>query len=388
MVEAVKYRQENIATEHLFSAPTEAFKPWFSTLALYLEDDINTRARNITEDGSVKLRMGTELEFLMFSPQFDPLRHSQSEKNGNPNYDKSHIQLVQQVIDDMFTPRDQGGLRELLYNSGEKININNGSRHYYISSQNIFMEIRTKPGTVQDYKENLEELQVWMKKEAEKKDIRPVVHSQHIHFSLFGEQANAFQINAQATNFVRKSTVDMYHRALPVLRLPEEIEDGSEKHKNYSATDNFPHRTVITFNGFGADRFEGRINNSEYAFDPYLNLVVHLLGIHRGLVYSKKPLGYTTLDRDYPLDSTTMQQDSTPWFSREKRDFNTALSHLTEDKVLNEYFPSEVIHAIRDVVASYRDVSEGRLSVGDLKRIANAKAYELDPDMYVLEKGK
>jgi hypothetical protein len=375
MIETKKYRKENIQIEHLFHPPTEVFKPWFTTLSFYLEDNINQKARTLTGDGTTCLQLGSEIELKIFANKFDQDFHDGIADN--PNYTLKHRKNTDQIAEDLCCMRENGGLQEMLYESNAWEVTPTRRR---ISKDTVFMELRTIPTTVTGYRDQMEELGEWMRAEACARSVRPVVHSQHIHFSLLGKKENPFGKKSRARKFVDKGIVDIYHRALPLVRMPEEIEFLGQKYTEYSS---YNVKTKITGQTSPRQRIEARVNNSEYTFDPYLNLVVQLLGIERGLSYSDRIFGYRKIDKDFPLDSR-----NGPGFSLGNTSFDQRVNHLREDHVIKKYFPNEVVQALADVIQMYKDVSEGKITVAELKGIADAKAYELDPDMYVFGKGK
>jgi hypothetical protein len=370
MVEALKNRPENITPEHFMSSPTEAFSPWFNTLSLCLEDEINRSARDIAHDPSINLQIGSELEFHLFSKDFCPHLHDKYSRTDNPNYSEEHFSQLAHLKEKMLTPRFEGGLGDILCESeGETVTLLKN-----------FMEIRTAPGSVEDFLEYMGELKSWMQKETEQRDINPVVYSQHIHFSLRGK-TNLLQDTNGEADFMKKAMLNVYQRTLPLIRLPEEIESNGPI--VYSRANIRTNGRPSDPNGPNPIRIEARINNSEYAFDPSLNLLIHLIGMQQGLFYSTQELGWDEIGSDFPLHNPYLLKIYGSHINIEQ-----ALDRLPEDKIMQEYLPQEVLYGIKDIVKCYREVSEGRMSVAVLKKIADARAYEIDPDMYSIGKDK
>lgn len=96
-LEVVKYRPENIVPEEFMRPPTEILQPAVIDLCYEFEKRINKKIAKIASPFSLvkhsstlpRLKMGSELEILLFSGNADPSVNMKQPETINPNYNKT-----------------------------------------------------------------------------------------------------------------------------------------------------------------------------------------------------------------------------------------------------------------------------------------------------------
>jgi hypothetical protein len=355
-----KFRPNNITPDQFMRPPTEAVRLPIAVNALLQEDQINTLAaqvarRSVFKRAAPKLQTGTELELFLFSDKSKPAVDLYKSTSSNPNYTSQHKRAFEGLTSLMFQPNSQGGLRDILYDGGDHF----GS---------IGIEIRTKPQDVNGYFDAISQVSDWFRKNAGQFGINPVVWSQHLHLSLGDPTSGVNLLEDRAKRYIiGKGIVDMYHRAIPLLRLPENIE-GEHFVMSYSGSG------INTKGGFsfesGPRRIEGRVNNSDYASDPYLNLLMNLIGVKRGLRYITD---HRKIDADYQLTNTDVPEHASFPIGGGRTSVSGTLRHLERDKVLAEELPHDLLWNLHRIASSYSAISEGTLGVEE----ARWRAYDI-----------
>ena len=379
--EFVKYLPHNTRPEEFMRPPTEASQRLTIGVCREMETEINQRATSLLPTSELRpvkrrlrlrrsrhhseplnspispgLKVGSEIELLIFSPDSVPHLDKMKPQEKNPNYTKEHMDIVADIAHSVGLPTKKGGLTEALQRD--------------ITRKRIFMEIRTQPGSVEDYIAAMQKIKDWFQKAGKDANVHPVVFSQHLHLSVTGHAGNTNLLGAETDEMrsTYKGIVDIYHRAFPFLMLPENF-DGDPLHIGtvgeaiyIKGRKNKPDNPL---------RIEGRLNSSEYAIDPYLNLLVHLVGIYRGLSAASHP---ETLDEDYPLlhmrDGISPHEK--PFFTigegHPERD--ETLCRMLTDPVLQEHLPPDLINGLVKVFQGYPDISRGITTAADSRKAA------------------
>jgi hypothetical protein len=362
MPEAIKFRPENTLPQDFMRPPTEPLRLPVAVHALLQEEAINQEAEALTglivpgERPRSILRIGSELEFLLFSDESVPHEDVEKDDDVNPNYSLKHMLNVRRLALRMRKSAEEGGLKDVLHDDGDV--------------DRIFMEIRTSPSDASGYMQSMDRITQWFQENASGFHIRPVVWSQHLHLSLHDEitDRNLFS-SLKLTNIVKKGIVDIYHRALPMLRLPENVED--------EVVSEIGGPTGVLEKGDGWEsgpiRLEGRMTNSDYAADPYVNLLFHLIGFKRGL---QNRHDHQAIDRDYPLDATESLDDAYFTIGEGHTTFQEALKHMQDDPVLRDELPEELLMGLHDTAQTYWDVSSGQLSASEAREMAYDRDIE------------
>jgi len=193
-----------------------------------------------------------------------------------------------------------------------------------------------------------------------------VMISNHLHLSLTDAYGttNLIEENQDAQDAIRVGIVDAYHRALPLVRLPEEVEVLAGTIYQSIGRGN------VCLNGHSLDkgnprRLEARVNSSEYMFDPWVNLFVSLLGVYRGLHH----IGYVKdIDKGYKMHNDHYHnQGFTFGEIGEIKTYDQALRHLLKDKIIAEWFSPIEQRALVAALSSNWDISAGRRSVAEVR---------------------
>lgn len=374
-----EYRQENIQLRDFWRPPTEAEHETISELMLNLEQQINAEANLLAAahhppfPEGVRLRIGTEVELHVFDKAFDPRHHHPEDRwkgegvwmdgytrlpahADNPNYTPQHRDALNTLAQRMRLPLTQGGCAELL------------QEHEPVNHETVFLELRTRPADVNGYTEQLEGLGPWLRHTAGDLGLLPVVHSQHLHVSLTDASGVHNLLREPAVRAsVAKGIVDMYRRAYALLRLPEEVRAPELGEIGYSYAG-----AVRRNGGYTPDnplRLEARLASSEYLFDPYLTLYLHLLGILRGLRCVGNP---HELDAESSLTTDTSyafaERVSFPTHSC--RSYQTAAKQLQRDVVLRQMIPPDLLQRLSSRARRFGDIAAGRRSIAAVRDAA------------------
>lgn len=348
--EVVKYRPENIQPDEFMRPPTEVFQPAVKDLCLGMEDRINTRLTEIVRPQvfpSLQLRMGSELELLLFSGFSNPPEDDKKNKMTNPNYTRSHVDTVRRIVAELVEPQADGGLGEILSPD--------------VTLSTLFMEIRTLPGDVANYMVAMDKVQKWFQDKGKQHHVLPTVFSQHIHFSATEANGKNNFLTPSNLDGIGNAMLDTSNRAFPLVRLPENVES---KYPTAMAVD----YAGILHKGSLLDhkepyRLEARIGNSEYAFDPSLNLLVDLIGLYRGLI--NDPQSEATLQ-------TGVSEPTRQLFIQgaAHMDWATKVENLVKDPELPKYIPSPLLGNLKTVLESYWKLSRGQMTVAQARSIA------------------
>lgn len=363
MSDILKFRPENTAPAQFMRPPTEAFHAALTTASFLHEGGINETARKASrrlsstrgEAFTPTLRIGSELEVLLFSADSVPHEDRERSTAQNPNYSPKHTERITQLKGDLRANSQDGGLTDVLYDEG--------------AFEKLFMEIRTKPTDVAVYNESMSQIQEWMQVHTEKLGIHPVIWSQHFHLSLTdNETGHNLLLYPPALKAARKGMIDIYHRALPLLRLPENVEDAPVVEMGTT-------RRGVRIKGEDSatdpQRLEGRMNNSDYAFDPHVNLLYNLIGMKRGLEHIADT---DAIDADFPLGNHLFGEQL-PYFlvGRPHTEYNTAILRAIDDQVLQDQLPQKLHEGLLAAIAPYWDISTGKTEVST----ARNRAYDI-----------
>ena len=379
-VESHRFLPVNTAPEQFMRPPTESLDRTFIDASIELEAKINRLAAESTVPGqevlssrrplcSIKYRpilnIGSELEIFLFSNKSTPHADDLLTSTGtNPNYFPRHMKLLREIRDAIILPAKEGGLGEIIMPKADL--------------DSLMLEVRTPPGTVDQYVRAISQIQAWLSTKSAAKGINPAIYSQHFHFSLTDptEEQNLLK-DAKHYDAVHAGVVDIYHRAIPLLRLPEEFDEATtpmgETPYRYGRLYGI-HKTGIEGERderkFGTTRIECRVNSSEYAHDPYLNLFIHLLGVYRGLNAKDNP---SSLHDDYRIPCTA-SSNGRPYFEFGGPNgiaYEEAMAHITEDSVLNTALPKETVGKIHQVIQIYPDISAGKVTLTQAREAAS-----------------
>lgn len=361
-MEVIKYLPPNTEPKQFMHPPTEPFQGWVDKICLRLERSINSSAEKLHTGSRIlpppKLRIGSELELFIFHRDFDPFFHLAGVKEFNPNYSHAHRAAIKGLVS-QIRPPIFGGLRGILQNY---IEYNGG----------VFVEIRTIPTDTSGYLHQMEAIQEWIGRKSLRYGLRPVVHSQHLHLSLANHFVNMLDrgkndlVISKNEHALANGIIDTYQRTIPWIRLPEEMGSQEIRYGNIFYDENVGFGIKRKGNNQGYPdpiRLEGRLNSSEYAADPHLNLLVHLIGVDRGL------------NRLLGIESSNF----TPSFDLRKMNYEDALDRMPDDNVLLSYIPYGLIEAINRPVRLYRDISLGLMNVQEVRELAAQRSGVVSP---------
>ncbi|MGI8419465.1 MAG: hypothetical protein ACR2LN_02365 [Candidatus Levyibacteriota bacterium] len=352
-LETVKFLPVNIHPSQFMRPPTEPFSLSIEKESLTQEAEVNAAAAKYGHSllpgihPHPILEAGTELELLLFSSDSIPHLDITKDKKDNPNYSANHLKNVVKLMADLEKPSKEGGLEDLLYND--------------ITNNRILSEIRIRPVDVGEYTLAMERIQAWFQENAPKYRINPTIFSQHLHLSLVDHKNGINLLQSYSgLRAVGKGILDINHRALPFILLPERVDSD---------------RVISLMSGYGEAgvglredlrpvRVEARTLSSEYAWDPRINLYLHLIGLRRGLEYSSD---IYKIDADYPLREDS---NGNPYYDiggSYNKSYEDSLGRILRDPVLTENIPKELLHGIHAAASLHPDISTGRMSVREVR---------------------
>lgn len=348
--EVVRYARENITPDEFMRPPTEAYRSEIDSLNL----DLGKRINRILESeqralNKPSLRIGSEIELLMFSSESDPAQDLKKHDKLNPNYSGVHLTKVRKLMSDLVDHGSKYNLRDIIES---RINVDR-----------IFGEIRTKPTTVGNYITSMDRLKHWMQKKSGELGISPVVYSQHFHFSMagFGGTNNVLR-NEVLGEVVAQSMLSVYSRSLAMTNLPEDVEGDPQ----YYEVD----RLAVLYKGKKRSivdplRLEGRMNSHSYAFDPHLNLLINQIGLYNGLLlaYSLKKIFRRMPDAVYDF---TIGRGYTSWPSE--------LESLVNNRKIEQYIPRGLLEKIQNTLKYYWQISTNELTLRDARDLEYYRA--------------
>ena len=363
MIESRRYGQGNIKPNNFMSPPTEGLWLPIDVLVLEQEKEINVQAGKIVRERKLStrqnpceptLRVGSELEIILFSNKVDPYTGYKIHKSRNYNYGDEHLDSMKRFRKAMAKPEDEGGLGSTI--TGEGV---------YVGS--LTTEIRTPPSTTEVYLQQINRIKRWVQENAGKYDIDPTIMSQHFHMSLVDQYSgDNLLTDDQLREVVMKGLFDIYHRGLPFLRLPELIEgelvydmNGREKKGVREKGLDSPQNPL---------RLEGRMNNSDYAADPSLNLLFNLVGFRRGLEHYDK---HQLIDQDNPLGDTDIPSVAGFRFGHGITTYQQTLDEFFLDEVIAATFPKSILDVLYKTGSMYPAISQGYLSLIEAREKVN-----------------
>jgi hypothetical protein len=357
MLEARPYNPDNTQATEFMRPATEPYQQSIKALTQQTAQRIQEKAAGRyvelfgedTLDASTApdVRVGSEVELLIFSEKSDPYEDKRKHDYDNPNYRSGHLRKVRGIAESIVMPAKKGGLEGIV--------------HQEVDRKRIFMETRITPSTIGEFEEKANIFQAWMQYVGIGDRLHPVVHSQHYHISMTSADGGVNLLEDPATMAaVQAGLTDTYHRALPLVRIPEHLEHG------HSRSIGLSHGVRIKDNPL---RVEARVNASEYAFDPYLNLLVALTGVERGLDHIGK---IDQIDEDKPMDRSTHYsyngntKYSLPYFYA-GGSYEKTLGSVLTDPVIDTVMPREILIGIHEVLQSSIDIAERRTTVAEVR---------------------
>lgn len=317
-----KFNPPNLTPNHFLAPPTDILCAAFTKGVRKVTDEIieNTR-RPWTTFGKTQCLFGTELEILFFPPDFDPENNDRN-CHQNPCYGDDHLDKVRETCAD----------------------INNGSLLPNITDADrisrIGIEIRTPPGELADYYTHIEIVRTKLAERCQIDNVRPVVHSQHLHVSVFRGWKNLIESRNDDEDY--RCTQAEFNNTSPTQLLPEEFAYGI-------------HARPFQFKGSKDDgqsadplRLEFRRLSSEFACDTHLNLLITLLGTHHFLKTSESHLS---------------------GFSKTPSSFEDGLEAMkTRQHTLRSVLGEEINQKLLHILGYYSDVSTRLITLDEVNQ--------------------
>lgn len=311
MSEFHKYNPANMAPELLLEPPTQAVAAETRYLSLQLAKEICAT--------SEKLRLGTELEIIFFSPDADPLVAYQRPNSKNPNYQIPH----------------QDKMRELEKWANNRRSLAEGP---HTKQSRLCVEFRTRPADIRNYFSRVNTLRDAIQTECRQLEVLPVVHSQHIHVSIL-DKDGVNPVEKAPYRSLEYATQKDFRQVLPLILLPEEI----YQHWSLSPVNIKGQRQ----NRRDLSRLEFRKLSSEWACDPSLNALLSLRALKECLVgWEKENWG----DKPKEYDGC----------------FAAAAAAMRVDSQLKHFFGEATLETICDIVQHYPRVSTREITVADI----------------------
>lgn len=310
MREFAKYNPANMAPELLLTPPTRIVDEESRYLAKQVAQDICLKGQ--------KLRLGTELEIIFFSPDADPLTYPQYNSK-NPNYQSGHQAKMRQLKEWAVARR-------------------NRTEGPHTEQSRLCIEFRTRPADITNYFRRVDRLRDDIQAQSRQLAVLPVVHSQHIHISVLDENKSN-PLERFGYGVIDDATQQSFSHVLPLVLLPEEID-----------TDRY--RLPVRTNGQtqkvkNPHRLEFRMLSSEWACDPSLNAALSLRGFLECLEQEK--------DRRKVHPSTSYPGC-----------YASAVAAMAADADLKTFFGEAALEKICGVVQHYPRVSIREILVKDI----------------------
>ncbi len=234
----------------------------------------------------------------------------------------------------------------------------------------ISTELRTVPSNVAEYIRQMDEVKDGIQRFGSQYSINPSVISQHFHMSLYDytKGFNAFD-DVTIKNAVHNGLIDIYRRAIPLLRPPEYV--NSKNVYTMGEGIDCGIKWKDGWNNYPV-RIEGRMNNFGYGFDPYMNLVLNLAGIKRGLMYASNP---EEIDKDDPLERNVSTGSPYFRFGYGYPSYQELLAKFQKDPVMRELFGdmADIIYSIYNI---YPDISNKRYTNVEARGMAEQILFQ------------
>ena len=245
-----KYNPSNTLPEYFLRPPTSFLQDEFIEAAGNATADLNEHGCKIpliVSKRRVSLLIGTELEVYFFPRNVDPTEPQSSFQESSCYKDK-HLRKVEAVSYDSRLHSLIPGISDV-----EKIS-------------RLGIEFRTPPGDLGRYIDCIENIRNALSRRCNDDGLNPVVHSQHIHISVFSNSKNLID-SSRAKPKNLKNELD---RTAITQLLPEEFYEINSRPARYNGSTNILNRNPV--------RLEIRRLSSEYACDPFMNVLTALAG--------------------------------------------------------------------------------------------------------------
>lgn len=358
--EVVKYSAENTGIEYFMRPPTESLGADLMDACTLIEQKINKVGERVaytlaSTEIKPNLSIGSEIELLLFSQDFDPSIHrygNADDEKVNPNYSRKHLKAVREIMGGIHKTTRKGGIADVLYAECPTL------------VRRIFAEVRTRPSDVLGYSTAMSSLQSYFQRRGGM--TRPVVHSQHFHCSLTSASGFNLLCSDRVVLAIKKGIIDSYQRFLPLVMLPEEVEE--ENQKSVGLDSGVRLRGSLYGHGYPR-RIEGRLSSSEYMFDPYVNLLVHLIGVARGLEHT---FSITDIDADRKLQFSDDYDVYYFTTGANITNYQDEIGRMMNDPVLPQFLNRDLIQKLAEKAQLYWDISKGNISVADARHVGKS----------------
>jgi hypothetical protein len=331
MREYKKFRLENYDPEFLLCPPTGCVENELMYLSRQLAESLECGTQIPTKKRSLKV--GTELELFLFTPEIEPEMANLLWEDDNPNYSGAHMRKIQRI----------NSWAEHLKESDPLFGVCSND-----DVGRLTVEFRTLPLDLDDYYTAIRRLAEGLRTRCKNEGVIPVVFSQHIHTSLHLGNENLIvktynEYGKNIPHSFRRSLAKSVSQLIPLVSLPEEFpmrlnEDRVSYLSGYEDC-------LSEWNDLDeAKRSEFRRLSSEYACDPALNLCVSLRALFDVMTYKK--------------------------FSNRKMYYRTqteSIRHMEGMKEVREFFGESLLLSLTRIVSQYPKVSRGDLRVDQVR---------------------
>lgn len=312
-----KYNLANYSPELLFRPPTNNVRTDLLALTTDLSRELGG-AFGLQRN----LKIGTELEIFFFDPGIDPeyayKNYGRSDQNSNyrdPHKSKMiELETAARMLSNFFP-------KEFLECSG---------------IGKLSIEYRSTPQDCSHHLDTIEKLGELIRKQAKILDVRPVVHSQHLHISWLNRM---FPISSPwKVEDARFSDYKLvFYRALPLVLLPGELNAILPQRRWAERVGEVSLKEKIVYPEF-------RALSSEFAHDHVLNLALSIMAVHTSVLKSRK------MRPVYPPS-----------------DFDTAVEKFKTDEEMISFLGQSVVNNLYNVVRQYPKVSSGEMTIDQVQ---------------------
>lgn len=314
MSEFKKFNPQNMRPDLFCAPPTQV-----------IESEVDYLSRNLvllleygSGDASLvskkrELRLGTELEVFFFSPDADPWDFIEGDNyDRNPNYASEHNNKMTMLC-------------KWAEQLSEIVGVSDCD-----SIGRLGIEFRTEPANLSSYTNFVNRLVENIRVESKELDVLPIVHSQHIHMSLFDGGESIIGRNLEENPFFKNRILHRFSKEKPSVLLPEEF---------YVDTD-----PILFVQPRPRRRLEFRMLSSEFACDPDLNTLLSLWALLDALPENEKPLPVQKFDN-----------------------FDEALNEMRHDKESQSFFGKSTLSTLCGILEQYPKVSRREIAVDEIK---------------------
>ena len=285
---------------------------------------INRNLRELIE-GTMRcdrrsLLLGSEFEIFFFDGASDPAKmwDRYGGDGKNPNYTEKHRTKILEIA---RWASHLGILQKRFWDCTKE--------------SDLLIEFRTSPQKPDKYWESIRFLGDRIRQKSKDLGVMPVIHSQHTHVTSNRHGFPSIDPARRHEKYILSKDFDLdvlnaaFSRILPLVMLPEELDDG------------IPDAAVIDRHDSTHPEF--RLLSSEYMWDPVLNLTVTLRAMYASLY-----------NPNFVSEADTVDN------------YEKATRNFSRDTEMRDFFGDSLTDGLSQVISQYPAVSKRQISIDDV----------------------